>query len=204
MTFDYERAWIELAKPGFETRPQNVRDLYERVARECSEFGQTEVTLDMPWPKESDLRAVFDKVPAEELAAAARIVYFYGHWSPEPGISRFGNGAHWRFSNYADQSLRGRLSEATGSDFWTHRHHSTGGGVSFRVHEGFLRACYSSRDEWRWEEIGLATVTTLERAQAIGGTPGVYFDEWIKTLKEACLPKGGFIEKFFDLYEYGA
>lgn len=224
MSFDYERAWRELAKPAYEALPANLRDLYVRVGEECSEFAQAERTLDLPWPEEPMvdpakpnqlwrydarlLRSVFANTPAEFLAEAAHIIYFYGHWSPDPAISRSGAGAYWRFANYADQDLCHRTQIPRRNE---------PPGSSFRIHQGFLRACWSDDDQWMWEEIGLGTVETLTRATDVS-RPSLQrhigrknqienqadLQRWFDELKEACLPKdGGFIPKFFDLSEYG-
>lgn len=154
-TFDYAAAWYRVAKPAYESLPQNVRDLLARVATECTETHQLP-DCSMPWPDPavSDLRAAFDKVPAEYLALGSRVIYSVGHWYPRSGsldLPGRQHGAHWKFSHYADQSLRDRLSLGTG-DY---------PGLTCRVHEGAIRLCYQSRDMWTWIEVAPATANGL-------------------------------------------
>lgn len=110
--FNYKKAWQQIAFPGWEALPQNVRDLVFKVS--CAlNYGQM-ANLDMEWPdkrvdrgesitlpedcakqiitgkKCSDdithemfhLRERFDKIESIWLAKAARIVHNYGHWAP--------------------------------------------------------------------------------------------------------------------------
>lgn len=160
-TFDYARAWQENARPAFESLPANVRALVGRVAVEAGELHQL-ADCSMPWPEESDLRATFEKIPAEWLALAASVVYYAGHWFPSwgklDGLPR--DGATWKFSHYADQSLRARLGrpERGPGRFNTP-------GVTYQIHQGAIRVCWSSRDCWTWREVAPATERGLLRAQ---------------------------------------
>lgn len=156
-TFDYETAWLEVARPAYESLPQNVRDLLARVAVECAELSQSR-DLSMPWPEDSDLRVSFDKVPAEFLALAARVIYFAGHWYPGKSANGYvihgrEHGGTWKFAHYADQSLKARLDLPTSN--------------VFQIHEGVIRVCYSSRDMWSWTEVAPATAEGLAYARAM-------------------------------------
>lgn len=163
-TFDYKTAWEQVARPGFEALPRNIRELYDRVCRECEGLNQERETLDMPWPEqrfdaspgETSLYHSFDQLPTEWLAQAAHLVYFYGHWSPK-GHSYAGSGGTWKFANYADQILRKKLDLPKGEYGKP--------GYGFHVVEGFLRFHYSDKDTWTWREVGLATAETLARAR---------------------------------------
>ena len=84
--FDYKRAWRELAEPSYRALPQNIRDLYVRVQHEAVDMAQ-DANLDVIWPEHAGaypepLRSVFEKIPAEELAHAARTIYSRAHWAP--------------------------------------------------------------------------------------------------------------------------
>lgn len=170
--FDYAAAWREVARPAYDSLPQDIRDLLAQVAGEAASLSQLP-DLSMPWPDDpqlgekriegSDLRSRFDKVPAEWLAQAARVIYSCGHWFPAGGdldLPGREHGAHWKFSHYADQSLRARLIAATSADVMR----SNG---PFQVHEGAIRLCYSSHDMWTWAEVAPATLEGLTRAKAL-------------------------------------
>jgi len=174
--FDFARAWRELAKPAFESLPQNVHDLYERVVVEAEGLPQNK-ELGMDWPEDSSLRSAFDGVPADFLCEASRIIYFYGHTSPS-GHSYRGGGGTWKFSIYADQSLEDRLwkgSEWAATHLFSDRYgygrkppepKKRADQLSWlQVCEGVLRICYASMDAWRWVEVAPATLTSLEILQ---------------------------------------
>jgi hypothetical protein len=154
-TFDYAAAWRKLARPAFNELPPEVHALLARVATEAREQRQLP-DLQLQWPNDGDaLLHAFDALPDDVLAWAARVVYFTGHWWPANGrgVELPGRawGNHWTFSAYADQVLRERLKLSTnpsGSGY---------PGLSFQVHEGAIRLCYSSRDMWTWHEVAPAT-----------------------------------------------
>lgn len=171
-TFDYAAAWREVARPAYDTLPQNVRDLLTQVATEAGNLHQLPDTS-MPWPDDpqlgdkqnegSDLRARFDTVPAEWLAYGARVIHACGHWFPSGGDLNLPGrsvGAHWKFAHYADQSLRARLMAATSPD----KMRANG---PYQVHEGAIRICYSSPNAWQWHEVAPATAAGLARAEAL-------------------------------------
>lgn len=135
--FDYVKAWRELAMPLFEALPEERKQLVMDTCLAVAEHRQNKA-LHIDWPEGDagvELRRRFHEVPQAELAAMSRIVYFLGHWLPgqeewdkiEPGLSdsvrpyvRRGPPegtfkiSHqvlhlWKFSNLADQVLRGRL-----------------------------------------------------------------------------------------------
>jgi hypothetical protein len=156
-TFDYETAWHEIAKPGFDTLPQNVRDLYARVCAECEGQGQNQ-QLGMAWPKMEgpgdSLHTMFLDIPTEWLSAASRIIYFYGHWSPE-GHSYLGGGGTWKFALFADQQLCERLGLS--------RSDAPYPGVAYEVSEGVIRTCLSIKDSWTWVEVAPAGHDAFEK-----------------------------------------
>jgi len=156
--FDYTAAWV-LAEFHFRNLPANVRDLLERVRVECSDLSQNR-DLDMPWPKDSDLRERFEEIPAEILAKAAYWIHGFGHWSPLPCIGAHYGGATWKFSNYADQILTAKLGikrNRRGNDR----------GWTLAVHEGEIRLQWSDPDSWTWNPVGPATMGTFKRVSRI-------------------------------------
>ena len=152
MSFDYKAAWTALARPEYESLDLRAKRLYAEVMEKCADSKQGKNLL-IPWV-DAEIRENFESLPAPLLSYAARVIYFFGHWSPE-GHHKIGNGAYWKFANLADQTLRRTLGLAqTYAD-------SAEGGVSIRVHDGLLRVCAQTRDTWRWRELGLATPENL-------------------------------------------
>lgn len=161
-TFDYENAWDNLALPAFNSLPSNVRALYFRTIDVAGAFGQSK-DLSMPWPSEDNaplFRDGFHAIATEDLAYAARVVYFYGHWHCR-GTSTDKVGGTWKFASYCDQELRERL----GVEYSTQR----GNGVTVRIIEGMLRLCLDTPDSWIWEEVGFATIENLACVRYIRG-----------------------------------
>lgn len=151
--FDYKRAWAELAKPAYLALPQYTKTVLEAVANICHDMHQQD-NLSMQWT--APLRDYFGKINTPDLALASRVIYVTGHWFPTGGdldLPGRNHGAHWKFSNYADQALRSRLGVA--------------GETPFQIHEGVIRLCYSSRDMWTWTEVAPATEEGLERAKEL-------------------------------------
>jgi len=124
--FNYKRAWEEFAAPKFIALPQNIRELYERVQKQCGDMSQNK-SLGMNWPDKDDdtdtydypLRLVFEKIPSEELARAGHVIYSLGHWDynkdvkyeelgAQRSLPRDRKGGYWKFEHYAKQSLSDR------------------------------------------------------------------------------------------------
>lgn len=192
--FDFVAAWREVANPAYLALPQNLRDLFETV-REVAKDLQQDKNLDMPWPE--GLKSQFDEIPAEELSKAAHVIYCWGHWG---GMDSSSGGAYWKFSRYADQSLRPRLGMDPSSTW-----EDPPRGLSFKVCDGLLRLCYSSRDLWTWTKIGLATVGTMEKARKLikaARENGVNEEDIPEELKKANLLPKGFIRELRDIEKY--
>lgn len=205
--FNYKKAWTNLALPAFDILRSDVRALVTATTRNACDLRQDK-DLDMPWPADGVLRASFEACPSEVLAPSARIVHDFGHWAPRlekqlklswqqdylAGLRTAETlqqtGAYWKFSNYADQVLRSRLGLSR-----THSPH----GVSFAVHEGVLRVCFSARDVWTWTPLTWAFKDAYERVRdveepdwfATNRTPGRYeemFREYADTLAAVAIP----------------
>jgi hypothetical protein len=153
--FDYKLAWKELALPQFLTLPSSIKLLAKKVAKESFLLKQESKTLNVPWANEK-LKNSFEKLDSEALANAAKIIYCFGHWRPEPwpkevkNFTNLDSGWHWKFSNYADQILRTR-------SFNRSYDKNPKFGIGYSIHQGLLRITFSNSDSWIWEEIGLAT-----------------------------------------------
>ena len=76
-SFDYKRAWREVAEPAVLNLPQNVRDLYIRTVGVAAGLHQLP-NLDMPWPNADGFKTAFEEIPLEWLSVGARAIYFYG------------------------------------------------------------------------------------------------------------------------------
>jgi hypothetical protein len=160
MSFDYVSAWNKLANPARLNITPDCAALLSRVIADGGNWRQG-ANLDVPFPDDA-LKNAFYNIPSPDLARAARAVYYWGHWCPlgEDGPP---HGAHWKFSNLADQVLSERLGLPRGM--------SSGQGVSHRVHQGFLRVQCSTLWVWLWEEYGPATAPILDTAQQVQTPP---------------------------------
>jgi len=81
-TFNYARAWRELAQPCYviSVRP-DAKALYREVAKRSGSLVQGR-NLDVPIP--DDLLELFRAIPDPGLAIASRVIHFWGHWA-HPG-----------------------------------------------------------------------------------------------------------------------
>lgn len=167
-TFDYIRAWDDLAYPAWLTLPASIKGLVALTGEQAGDLHQIQ-DLTMPWPEGPGFKSAFEAHDSDTLALASRVVYYLGHWqhpragfTPACSLSPAWNksGAHWKFSHYADQVLRERLGlqgrEKTGER-----------GFGFALLEGAIRLTYSSNDMWTWEEVAPGTEAGLEKARAI-------------------------------------
>jgi hypothetical protein len=159
--FNYKAAWKTLAFPTVMALPQEIRDLFLRVREEAMDLRQSGDTLDMPWPDTSLLQR-FAEIPSFWLALASKAIHSFGHWASDDWriASTFGNGAYWKFANYADQTLSARLG------IKRNRMEKTPAGVSFQVMEGAIRGGVFTPFSWQWQEIGPATQLTFDACKA--------------------------------------
>lgn len=157
--FDYSRAYEELAEPAWKALPVDVQSLIERVIVTAANVKQDRATLDTQWPVNEHgvhtLKIAFAMIPSDQLARAARAVYFSGHWAAastgDEGVRLQEHGAYWKFSSYCDQILRECLDLPSADD------RTRGSGTWQEVHQGYLRLCVSTPDSWAHYDIGPAT-----------------------------------------------
>lgn len=160
-TFDYENAWLELALPQYKRLPNQVLVLVEEVSIVAANLTQNSA-CEMIWPDDGGkLRRQFEAIDSENLANAANVVYFYGHWRPSSEYAKnapeIKSGGCWKFSNYADQVLRARFGVSRESNEM----------VGLNIIEGTIRLYYSSPDMWTWKEVAPATEPGMKQALEI-------------------------------------
>lgn len=157
--FDYAKAWRDLAAPAVAALSPAMLDLYAAtVAADEAEPIRQDSACDCIWPA-GDLRDRFRAADPDELATAARAIYFFGHWHPgkvdgaEPLIGRKA-GATWKFSHLADQTLREHYRVGR----------SVNRGAGLMIFEGQARIGYASPYTWTWQDIAPATVAGMAHA----------------------------------------
>ena len=102
--FNYKRAWKQYVKPEFDRLSPAVITLLDRVRDVVDSLGQDRsLALVGQTP---ELVAAFDAIPAEELAWASKVIYYYGHLASD-GSAQTG-GLYWKFEKLADASLINR------------------------------------------------------------------------------------------------
>lgn len=171
--FDYARAWKELASPAWSATPEPLRDVLRGIAEHARNVNQDRDSLDI-----NAGPIHLGSFASWTLADAARAIYFFGHWKPSPEAGLFYPGTSWKVSNVLDQELTKRIGltrdRKVGRNGW-----------SFEVHEGALRMCYGSRNEWNWREVGPATAEVY--AAAFGVARGKSEDA-LQLAAKACAP----------------
>jgi hypothetical protein len=164
--FDYQAAWFWLATPSWKKLLPNRRNLYLDAIPTLESLHQA---ADLKIPLSPENRVRFDAFTSEALSQLARTIYFCGHWrSGDQFFPGAATGATWKFSNWCDQVLAGRL-DLPGKD------------GSWQVHEGFLRRCVSWKGGWSWAEIGPATAE-LYAAASTCAVSGETFDRDIEAM----------------------
>jgi hypothetical protein len=108
--FNYKKAWSELAAPACMALSEPILQLVGSVLDNANNITQLP-DLSVPWINDS-LKEKFQKIPDNELASAAHIVWATGHW--HPGADNWlrplvRTGAYWKFSALADNILRERI-----------------------------------------------------------------------------------------------
>jgi len=161
-TFDYARAWHDLAVPAYNALPPALRILWEDFRgvegmRQGADFD----TVGCP----SDLFARFLTFSTDDLARASRAIYSCGYW--DPGIAggnysgrfdKYGTGAAWKFANICDQILRARIfgADAEGARYLERDGKAPKSLKACAIHEGMIRETFEDRDSWPWYEVGYA------------------------------------------------
>lgn len=202
MTFDYKRACSELAMPEFNNLPLEIKALYARVVSECKSQHQNK-ELGMDWPLTGpselpELKEAFNSIDVESLALASRAVHFAGHWGYKEDDTFIGlhdGGSHWKFSLFADQTLRRKLGMP---EFGSDSKH----GISYAVHEGAIRVCYSTPHSWTWREVIQATPQGLRQVIDAVNHSSLHGDDLIDYLVDTLRPKFGPWANFFNTEKY--
>lgn len=167
MTFNYVKAWLELAWPAAKGLSDHMKQLFYDSTILTQNYRQEGSDLTIPYPPGFLER--FQVFSLGDLEKAARCLYCYGHWSPFGTSSKYAGGT-WKFSNLVDQYLRKELLETEKRDGKLLRV-SPNHKMYARIHEGVLRICYEgeSREEdyWVWDEMGPASLLDPDTIQAI-------------------------------------
>lgn len=158
--FNYKKAWKKAAAPAFMALPSHILQLVWRVHIEAVGIHHSR-NLDLRWPNE-DLKSAFDALECEELSYSAHIVNRMGYWHPGYNdwlrpIQR--QETYWRYSLYADQTLRKKLNIPRLSN---------PDGFILEIVDGLLRATIGKRREgYHSVNIGLATPQNKVKANEI-------------------------------------
>lgn len=205
MRFDYERAWKELAKPGFDSIIENsdVKELLDTITEHCKELRQDAKTLDLPWPeglKEKFLRERFERIDTPTLALASFMVYNYGHWMPS-NQTEHRSLETWRFSNFADQILRKRLKIEREIGVY-----SLALGYSFVVDHGLLVLCRRTLNDSCRSPVAFAVPEARDVAQGVVNLARITnepdFDAVCNRCVQEAAPKEGLGARCFRLGDY--
>ena len=160
--FDYQSAWLEVAKPGFASLPKCIHNLVTETYRVACDLVQEKDTLRMPVTEavQEYILNPMENVPTSVLARASNLVYHFGHWgyTPEGRAIQVG-GTYWKFAKYADHSLKKRLVAP-------HPMTTLDSTVNTKLIDGMLRVTWDSNDAWLWEEVGLATQDNYDVLEA--------------------------------------
>ena len=144
--FNYEKAWIQIAKPAFEGLSKEQKEAHEKLCGIVSDLHQGR---DLKIPLSDEMVETVKSLSCKDLAEVARASYYGGHWKPSgvsPLFNTF-NGASWKVSNVIDQILRSRLKPE----------------ACIEIHEGIFKRIFSGGDYWVWEEFGLATEANMKK-----------------------------------------
>lgn len=170
-TFDYARAWHDLAVPQYNKLSEEMRRLWADFQEEAKEgkMYQERGSLDTAGVS-GELRARFRAFSDIELAKASRAIYSCGHW--DPGIhggnfsgkfDKYGTGAAWKFANVCDVELRRRLlTPLLIAEFPERCNMIPQEYKGVAIIEGMLREQFSTPCEWRWFETGWATAEGMQ------------------------------------------
>lgn len=155
LTFDYARAWHDLAIPAYNSLPDSLRALWADFQEADREILSERIvnprmhqdsTLDVVGCPPA-LRARMEGFSTHDLARAARAIYSAGHWDPGMAggnftgkFDKYQTGAHWKFANVCDQILRMRLNRSRES-----------------LLEGMIRETFDDGQSWSWFEVCFAT-----------------------------------------------
>ena len=150
--FDCAEAWLRLASPAIKNLHTAQKEALNKIVPQLRDLQQgRDLNIKIP----SDVRAELNKLTVKELAILSRSCYFIGHWQPsewnKPAWNK-GHGEGWKVANVCDQMLREKIDLPS----------------NIEIHEGQFRVTFSSKDEWTWEEFGLATEKNVETFKTCG------------------------------------
>lgn len=150
-SFNYEKAWFCHCVKEWKALPITTKAVHSLIAEQVQDLSQGR---DLNIPLNATIEELAEPLPTEELARLSRLSYFIGHWQPgnTPALFENSAGQSWKVSNVLDQILHKRLTP-------TH---------NLQIHQGTLRVTFSDRNNWLWEEFGLATQENIDRFNICG------------------------------------
>ena len=150
-TFNYEKAWFCHCVKEWKALPKTTKAVHSLIAEQVQDLGQGR---DLNIPLNSVIIVLTTPFPTIELAQLSRLSYFAGHWQPRNTEAIFNSkiGESWKIANVLDQILRKRLPL----------------GHRLQIHQGVLRVTFSNRNNWFWEEFGLATQENIDQFNTCG------------------------------------
>jgi hypothetical protein len=104
--FDYVSAWKKLIHPEFLKIYPIISSAYDETKRCASTLRQIEARHDTLNGLTTDLEKLYNLIPADVLAYASEVVYYYGHLAPDREAQD--DGLYWKFQIIANKNLRDR------------------------------------------------------------------------------------------------
>lgn len=100
--FNYERAWREYVKPEFKKIYPAIKTAFNETLKVVHDLSQVGASHQLTG-QSIYLTGLYDAIDSETLAWASKVVYYYGHLSPEKTAQE--SGLYWKFQILADESF---------------------------------------------------------------------------------------------------
>ena len=100
--FNFARAWREYVKVEFEALYPKIKKAYDETLKVVHQLHQVNASHQLTG-QSVHLTELYDKINAKTLAWASKVVYNYGHLSPEKTAQK--GGLYWKFQILADESF---------------------------------------------------------------------------------------------------
>lgn len=184
--FNYEKAYFTQALPAFRNFNAKQKDAHSKLLPIVKDLNQAR---DLNIPVSKEMKAILNDLTCQELAEMARASYFLGHWKPSGVAPLFDNksGESWKIANVCDQILRSRIALPH----------------NVLIHDGKFRVTFSNKDNWLWDEFGLATEKNLDIFKTCGLSFGLSsIKESAKKLAYLCADLWGDVDDMANNQEY--
>lgn len=169
-TFDYKRAWMDLAVPAYQNLSEHVRNAHHALAPladACTQAHDCSLRYPTDADKLQQVKEILSSLTTEEMAHGSAIINACGHWNPSDArtaciarlfLLREYPGNTWKISLWMSQEIEKRLGLS---------HRMQDSGSAYRVQEGLLHMTYASKWCWMNRAVGFATEENLTRARKI-------------------------------------